>query len=397
MKNYTSKNFKRQNFFDQNGQILIVVIVILAVMLFLLGVLTSSSLFYNKTKKDLYNITTAFNLAETGINKGLRCLNAGSASCSETDTEPFGANNGKFTTVVATTSSVDGTIESTGTYNDIIRKVKVNITKTLQATNIPFNHTFLAATGTTTIGNNSIISGDVIHTNGNISCGNNVSITGTAVGTISGCSGVTSTTTQTALPDIDIEYWKRQAAFGGIQDTTTLSGTNTIGPKEIRGDLTLANNSTTTIAGAIYVHGSITINNGSAINLDSGFGSATGTVILSRGAISINNNVKLLNSTSGGSLLLVTLTQDPASNSVIINADNNISFNKVILYAPNGTIDIKNNTNVNNTVRLVGKTIVIGNNTATTTFSSTNMLNEFTAEADTNKWRIKDKTWREFW
>jgi len=393
MKNCDLK-FQDKGFFDQSGQILITVIIILAVMLLLVGALSSNSLFSTRTNKDLYKINIAYNIAEAGINKALKCLNTSSGPCSETGTEPFGQDNGKFTTTVATSTAVDGTIESTGTYYGIIRKIKVDITTTLQSVNIPFNHTIFS-TGTTTVGNNSTMTGDTSYTSGNISCGTGVSMTGTAVGAISGCpAGVTSTTIQIAKPDIDIEYWKQQAAFGGTQGATTTSGTSSIGPKEIIGDLTLGNSSTTTIAGVVYVHGALAINNDAVINLDNRFGSATGTVMLSRGKITIGNNVKLLNSTPGGSLLLVSLSQDSPT-IYAVDVSNNIAFNKVIMYAPNGTIDIKNNASASNTVRLVGKIINIGNNTSTTTLSSTGMLNNFTAESDTTKWRVKDKTWRE--
>lgn len=156
-----------------------------------------------------------------------------------------------------------------------------------------------------------------------------------------------------ALTDAQIDTWQNDAAAGGTI-SSYISGNNqsiSLGPVKINGDLTINNGTTLTVTGTIWVTGTITFNNGTYLQLDSGYGANSGILIASdpsnpttNGKIVMQNNVTVTGSgQSTSNVLLISRLQGVASTA--IDAANNSS--SMTLYAPQGSILIHNNFIVN--------------------------------------------------
>lgn len=130
-------------------------------------------------------------------------------------------------------------------------------------------------------------------------------------------------------------------------DVTT-SGTTTLGPRKIVGNLTLAGDARLTITGHVWETGNVTFTNpNSHVSLDASFGDGSG-VVIADGKINVNNNTTIIGSGSDKSFLLFLSTHsshDPASPA--INAANNAEA--VVFYAANGMVRLYNGSNLNGT------------------------------------------------
>ena len=157
------------------------------------------------------------------------------------------------------------------------------------------------------------------------------------------------------LTDDDINVLKNQAASGGEQPTTTISGSgNTLGPKKINGDLTISSNSELTVTGTIWVTGDITFNSNSLIKLDSSFGTDSGAFVAD-GEIILDSNVTVCGSNGGiaGScnanvnesyiMFLSTSTSTSSSDPAISMSANT---DAAILYSSAGLTKVNANTDV---------------------------------------------------
>lgn len=166
-----------------------------------------------------------------------------------------------------------------------------------------------------------------------------------------------------------IQDWRNEAAAGGTcaPPDCDIAGnlhvangaSKNLGPKKITGSLTVDNNGTLIVTGTIWVQGDIILNNGCAVRLGSGYSSASG-VIISDGAIAVNQNCNLQGSgTAGSYLMLLSAKNAPASE--VIEVDNNAAG--VIYYASNGKIDLENNASAR---EVTGYGIELGNNAVVT-------------------------------
>jgi len=144
------------------------------------------------------------------------------------------------------------------------------------------------------------------------------------------------------ISDILISDWKTDAQNGGIiEGSQTISEDGFLGPKKINGGLTVSGGVTLTLTGTIYVTGAITVGNGAAIILDSSYGSGSG-VIIADGIITIDNNVIFDGAGTGSHVLLLSTYDSPTESAIDVN--NNATA--ALLFAPDGIIDITNNSTV---------------------------------------------------
>lgn len=176
--------------------------------------------------------------------------------------------------------------------------------------------------------------------------------------TISGCS-VTGTKSPGATPatpvplpisDAQIADWETAAAAGGvIQGPYAPSGTVTLGPKEINGDLSVTNGAKLILSGPVWVNGNVDFSNNAFLLVSPSTGTsgamiiadATGNTAI-KGTVNLSNNVTINGNGSPNSFPMIISTNTGAH---AINMSNNAS--SIILYAPYGTIDVNNNANAN--------------------------------------------------
>ncbi len=150
------------------------------------------------------------------------------------------------------------------------------------------------------------------------------------------------------LSDAQIIGWKNEAVSGQIiNGNYTLSSSGSLGPAKIVGDLTVRGRKILTMTGTIWVTGKITLEEGSSVVLDRGYGTGSG-VLLSDGRMIISNNTIFAGSGQAGSYIIALTTSDcPISESCggkdAIEVSNNIEA--AILSAQNGVIRMKDNAN----------------------------------------------------
>lgn len=93
------------------------------------------------------------------------------------------------------------------------------------------------------------------------------------------------------------------------------SSTATLGPTKITGNLTLSNSAILTVSGTLWVTGNLSLSNTSRIRLSSSYGSQSGVIIVD-GTISTSNSADFAGSGTTGSylMLLTTSSASPAIN-----------------------------------------------------------------------------------
>ena len=157
------------------------------------------------------------------------------------------------------------------------------------------------------------------------------------------------------ISEEQITEWQDEAALGGMFiGNKSFSGiTGTLGPLKIQGNLTLSNNAILTLNGTLWVTGNVSLSNNASIRLASGYGSAGGMVIVD-GLTSISNNAVFAGSGTAGSYVMVVSTNNSGS---AISLSNNAG--SVILYAPNGTVQLSNGAHVK---QITANTIALSNN-----------------------------------
>jgi hypothetical protein len=213
---------------------------------------------------------------------------------------------------------------------------------------------------------------------------NNNTIAGTAYcqtgsGNNKSCNTSLADPVQQDLPisDANIEKWKDDALLGGvINGDYSISGSQTLGPKKIIGNLTV--NGTLTIADTIWVTGNLIING--TVKLDSSFSATTG-ILIADGYITTANNSVFQDSGTAGSYILLLSTSSCDSSIVgnpcgahnAIEAGNNSDI--IIANAQKGAISFSNNAGVK---EMVGNRIYLSNN-ATVTYGSGLISVDFTS------------------
>jgi len=138
------------------------------------------------------------------------------------------------------------------------------------------------------------------------------------------------------VSDANIAQWKADAEAGGVYNGNYSVGWAgaTLGPKKIVGNLTVSGGGTLTITGTLWVTGTIALNGGGVIQLASSYGTNDG-VIVADDNISISGGGHATGSGTVGSYLMM-LSTSSASNAISVSG----GAGAVIVYAPNGTINI---------------------------------------------------------
>lgn len=168
------------------------------------------------------------------------------------------------------------------------------------------------------------------------------------------------------ISDAQIADWEAAATAGGtITGDQTITGSTTMGPKKIVGNLVINNGATLNMTGPIWVVGNITTQNNSTVTIDSSLGNS-GTILIAdnpgnlagSGQIVVSNNSNVTGNGNSGSYLLVlsTHTGDNA-----IDISNNSAG--AIYYTNEGTIDANNNASAK---QLTGYSIKLNNNVTIT-------------------------------
>ena len=153
------------------------------------------------------------------------------------------------------------------------------------------------------------------------------------------------------ISQAQIDDWKQTAEDEDlISGNYTISGTETLGPIKIDGDLTLGNSATLYLTGPVWVKGNILIDNLAAIRMDASLGN-TGTVLLAdnldnpsgSGIVNIYNNAIVEGNGNPNSypVILTTSTNNVAAMTIANNST------AAIYYAPNGTIEVSQNAGAN--------------------------------------------------
>jgi len=175
---------------------------------------------------------------------------------------------------------------------------------------------------------------------------NNSTIRGTnycqvGTGNNKACTTSMADPVEVAMPiaEQNIQDWKDVGLSGGtIAGNYTLNSSLAIlGPKKITGNLTVSNNATLTVSGTLWVQGNLNVSNNARVQLASGYGSSEGVIIVD-GTVTLGNNAVFAGSGTTGSYVMVLSTSNSTSAIVVGN-----NAGAVILYAPNGTINVSNN------------------------------------------------------
>src|SRR3989344_5895554 len=157
------------------------------------------------------------------------------------------------------------------------------------------------------------------------------------------------------ISDETIDQLKADAEAGGVtacSSYTISSQTVTLGPGKINCDVTISGSSIVTLAGSVWVSGSITISNTSQIKLSPVLGPASAVMIadneadrLGSGRIEIANSSQFIGDPDNGAYI-VMISQNNSSESggstKAITISNNNPAGDVVLYASHGELEISN-------------------------------------------------------
>lgn len=227
-----------------------------------------------------------------------------------------------------------------------------------------------------------------------------------AYNTKSACTiGGTQTTPNPSVPpdlqavplpitDSLISDWKSEAEAGGVISSQTITGSVSLGPKKISGNLTVTSGGILTLTGTLWVTGNISVDNSGIIRLNPSFGSLSG-VIVTDGWIHFDNNGSFSGSGTPGSYLmfLTTLacTGSAGSNCTHHNAavDLHNNVGAAIIYAKSGLVNLHNNVAVK---ELTAYKIHLSNN-ATVTYDS-GLANALFSSGPAGGWEVQDGTWQ---
>jgi hypothetical protein len=407
--------------YSPRGQIILLALVFFAIFLSVASALTGYVVKYSLFENHSVAQAQALMLAEAALDHAAYQLNVDSTYAGETNT-PLG--NGTFTVVVTNIDGVTKQLVATGNVSlanqpSVYKQIRAKVVKS--SNSVTFHYGTQAGQGGIIFANNAALIGN-LYSNGNIVGSNGAYITGDTfvagpTGSISSmCIGGTSsggaclsggttgvanahtiTNTQvtgtafctvgsgnnkscdTSMGDpstqdypidsTDITTWETDAASGTVinGNYSISSGSVTLGPTKIVGNLTISGNAVVTLNNTVWVTGNVSFSGtggGARVKLANTYGTQSGLVI-ANGLISIGNNITFQDSGTSGSyiMLLSTSTCDentaaaPCSNKNAIDISNNASI--VIANAQDGTVNFANNASVK---EVVGKTIRLKNN-----------------------------------
>ena len=140
------------------------------------------------------------------------------------------------------------------------------------------------------------------------------------------------------VSDANIEAWQDDALSGNQINSYTVGPwpdqNITLGPKKINGNLTVTSGGTLTLSGNLWVTGNLVLDGGGNIKLASSYG-ANDAVIVVDGTITITGGGHATGSGTTGSYIMF-LTKSTSTSAATING----GAGAVIVYAPNGTLNI---------------------------------------------------------
>ena len=156
------------------------------------------------------------------------------------------------------------------------------------------------------------------------------------------------------ISDETIEEWKTAATINTIpcSGTYEIEESTIIGPAHFTCDLLVTGDPTVTLFGMVWVEGNLTIQNNANIVIDSSLGTNSLAIIADNpsdpsgsGLVDLKNNPTFAGTGGGASSVFIVSMNTSAAGGGSTNAINlqNNAVGQVILYAPYGLIDIKNN------------------------------------------------------
>lgn len=166
------------------------------------------------------------------------------------------------------------------------------------------------------------------------------------------------------ISEANIQQWKNEAEEGGVQAGNIEGCPSRLSRKKYVGNIKLTNGCITTLESPIWITGTLELDNGAKIKLDSSYGESSG-IIITDGIITLKNNGTMEGSGTTGSYLIALTTFDSRSNdNTAILADNGSS--SMVLYANYGKVFLSNNT----TLREVTSWKTVMDNNSRVTYQS---------------------------
>lgn len=167
------------------------------------------------------------------------------------------------------------------------------------------------------------------------------------------------------VSDSNINGWKNEAIIGGTYTgtyNTPSSGSVTLGPKKITGDLNITGSSTLFVTGTLWVQGNVTVSGSAKIVLALSYGNSSG-IIVSDGWLDLSGSGQLNGSGQSGSYILFVTTSNCDASFCAHNAiDITGSAGSVVLNAQNGTIKFTGSASAKEAtaykIKLEGSTVV---------------------------------------
>ena len=125
------------------------------------------------------------------------------------------------------------------------------------------------------------------------------------------------------ISEAQIDVWELEATNGeSVGSQTFSSGTRSMGPKKINGNLIMSGDAELVVTGTLWVTGEIELSNNSKIKLDASYGSSSGVIIAgidesaTAGEIEISNSAQVLGSGSAGSYIMLLSQREMGSNAI---------------------------------------------------------------------------------
>ena len=199
----------------------------------------------------------------------------------------------------------------------------------------------------------------------NCTIGGNASYQTTSTCNVTGTS-YPGTTPATPVPlpisDAQIADWEATAESGGtIQGPYSPSGSVTLGPKKINGDLNITNGASLTLTGPIWVNGNVTFSNNASLIVSTSVGNSGAIIIADatgntavKGIVNLSNNVDISGNGNANSFPMIISTN---TGHEAIELSNNAD--SVILYAPYGAIEVSNGASAN---QITARSLELENN-----------------------------------
>lgn len=448
----------------QNGYTLIIIGVFLFIFITGAATLTAFATSNIRAVRRLNSLRVAGLLADAGIAKAVWCLNhdidadcGGAAGLSYVGEGPTAINTGTFTTEVQDSGN-DKLVYATGTTpTGVERAFKVTVQQIAATTDVSFNFGAQIGEGGLKMGNNSVIVGaggtfGNVHSNGNIECGANGAISGTAVvsgsgNKIQGCdigydgagflindladawahtiqgtrvahdgniptggqsnsssyglgaqggqlnNGVTlPPPTTLPISDTMITEWEDEALAGGIisGNYTTYDG-ELLGPIKIEGDLLIPQNTSIIITGTIWVEGDVLFDNSTFIDLDMAYGANSGVIVADTPADQSAGGVIEL-----GNTVAINGSGDPDSYIMLLSTNSGSEAIKVgntatnAIYATTqGFVKLGNNANLK---AVIAYGLDVGNNM--TLIYESGLASTNFASGPGGVWAVRRETWQ---